>query len=332
MSVLVRIATRKSPLALAQTRNVGAMLKTHHPDLEIVEVPLSTEGDEKLAEPLAKSGGKGLFVTEVEAALLDGRADLAVHSMKDVPNDLAPGMSILCMPKREDPRDVFVSRGEQDFMELSAGQRLGTSSLRRACQVYGQRRDLAFHVLRGNVGTRLSKLESGAYHGIVLAQAGLLRLDLHGELRARGMVATPISIETMLPAVGQAALAIEGATQNGWLKSLLAPLEHYETRVAVATERAFLRALQGNCTTPIAAHARFEEHNFVLEGAVFALDGSHLVRSARTRTCTNPQHLSLDAAAALGTQLAEDVINGGAADLLEMSRKAEDPYAWLYSR
>lgn len=326
----IRIATRKSPLALAQTRAVAGMLRRVDPELDIVEVPLSTEGDERLQAPLASSGGKGLFVKEIEAALMDGRAELAVHSLKDVPNELAPGMEIVCIPKREDPRDVFVSRQETDVMELRAGSHIGTSSLRRACQLFAQRNDLSYGALRGNVGTRLGKLERGEFAAIVLASAGLARLGLEDELHRRGLLATPISVERMLPAVGQAALAIEARADDARLRGLLGRLDDHETRVAVSAERAFLKAIQGNCTTPVAGHARFESPMFVLEGAVFSLDGAHAVRTARSMMCTDPQYLTQDSAAALGKALADEVLQAGGDTLLEASRSESNPYRFLY--
>ncbi len=327
----IRIATRKSPLALAQTRFVATYLRTQDESIEVEEVALSTVGDEKLDEPLAKSGGKGLFVHEVEAALLDGRADLAVHSLKDVPNELAPGMCILAIPEREDARDVFVSAIESDVMALRAGSCIGTSSLRRACQLYAHRNDVAFRMLRGNVGTRLLKLKRAEYDGIILAYAGLKRLGLDEDLRREGLFVTPIASEWMLPAVGQAALAIEGADRPE-LRLVLKHFDHRITRTCVAAERAFLRAMGGNCTTPIAANARFEGPMFVMDGAVFGLDGKQAFRRSVMQPCRTPAHLSSEGATAIGTRLAEELLQAGAGALVAMSANEADPYRWLYSK
>jgi hydroxymethylbilane synthase len=325
--VKIRIATRRSPLALAQTRWVAARLQAFEPTLEVEEVPLVTEGDRVLDVPLAKIGGKGLFVTEVEQALLDGRADLAVHSMKDVPEALADGMEMLCVPEREDPRDVLVTRDGEDFFDLVAGTSVGTSSLRRAVQLHRARGDLAFAVLRGNVGTRLRKLDEGEYGAVVLAYAGLRRLGLDA-----GRALSPLPIELSLPAVGQGALGIEGRADDASLRALLAPLEHGPTRLAVEAERAFLVHLHGGCTTPLAAHARLHDGWLSIDGMVGALDGSSCVRAAVTVCLDASGGAKVASARALGRALAEQVLAGGAGALLDAARGAADPYAGLYAR
>jgi hydroxymethylbilane synthase len=324
--VKIRIATRKSPLALVQTRWVARKLAERDPDLEVEEVHIVTVGDRVIDRPLAKMGGKGLFVSEVEAALLDGRADLAVHSMKDVPNELAEGMAILCVPEREDPRDVLVSASGSELSELPRGASVGTSSLRRSCQLRAARPDLRFGVLRGNVGTRLGKLDRGDFDAIVLAYAGLKRLELAGD---RPLWAIPT--ETSLPAVGQGVLGIEGAADARALIEMLGTLEHAATRLALEAERAYLARLQGSCTTPIAAHARFDdegETRMRIDGMVGSVDGEQVLTASVDGWIDAPDHASrLQQAVKMGVELAEMQLDRGAADLIEEAKRAEDPYA-----
>lgn len=323
--MLVRIATRKSPLALAQTRWVGERIRAHRPDVTIEEVHLVTEGDRVLDKPLASVGGKGLFVSEVEAALADGRAEIAVHSMKDVPESLAEGMTLACIPEREDPRDVLVTKDGGDLFSLEAGARVGTSSLRRAVQLHRERNDIAFKVLRGNVGTRLRKLDEGEVHAAVLALAGLRRLGLD---RERKMVVLPI--EVSIPAVGQGALGIETKENDTIVRELLAPLEHRETRIAVECERAFLSRLHGSCTTPLAAHARFIDGRFRLDAMVGAIDGSRVLVTSDDAVI-DPRN-ALAAARAMGAAAADRLLAEGAAELVASARGAADPYAGLYTK
>lgn len=324
----LRIATRRSPLALAQTRWVGERIRAYAPDVEIEEVHLVTQGDRVLDVPLAKVGGKGLFVTEVEQALEDGRADIAVHSMKDVPEKLAAGMDLICVPEREDPHDVVIAPGGEGLFDLAAGTRIGTSSLRRAVQLRAARNDVAFAVLRGNVGTRLRKLDEGEYGAIVLAHAGMRRLGLDA-----GRALSVLSIEHSIPAVGQGALGIEARADDVKLRALLAPLEHAQTRIAVEAERAFLVHLHGSCTTPLAAHARLEEGRIVIDGMVGAIDGSKVVRgSAQDVIATGAPDQAIATARALGRTLAESLLDEGARALIDEARSASDPYAHLYSR
>lgn len=323
--MLVRIATRKSPLALAQTRWVAERIRAHRPDVTIEEVLISTEGDRVLDKPLAKVGGKGLFVSEVEAALADGRAEIAVHSMKDVPESLAPGMVLAAIPEREDPRDVLVTPDGGDLFSLEAGARVGTSSLRRAVQLHRQRNDLAFCVLRGNVGTRLRKLDEGEVHAAVLALAGLKRLDLDG-----GRPHFLLPIEQSIPAVGQGALGIETKEDAADVRALLAPLEHRDTRIAVECERAFLSRLQGSCTTPLAAHGRFVEGRFRLDAMVGAIDGSRVLVTGDDATLDARDVIG--SARALGAAAADRLLEEGAAEIVAAARGASDPYAQLYAR
>jgi hydroxymethylbilane synthase len=324
--VKLRIATRQSPLALAQTRWVAERLKAHRPDLEIEEVHLVTKGDRVLDQPLAKIGGKGLFITEVEAALVDGRADLAVHSMKDVPDRLADGMAILCVPEREDPRDVLVTADGRQLSELTRGATIGTSSLRRSCQLRAARPDVRFAVLRGNVGTRLGKLDRGDFDAIVLAYAGLRRLGLHTD---RAFWAIPP--ETSLPAVGQGALGIEGRADDRELLALLGPLEHGPTRLAVEAERGYLGRLQGSCTTPIAAFARFDDDGQTrmrIDGMVGSVDGDRVLTASVDGYVDARDHAErLQQAMRMGVELAEMQLDRGAAELIAEAKQAEDPYA-----
>lgn len=322
----LRIATRQSPLALAQTRWVADRIQAHRPDVEVEEVHLVTKGDRILDQPLAKIGGKGLFITEVEAALLDGRADLAVHSMKDVPDQLAEGMAILCVPEREDPRDVLVTADGRELSELARGATVGTSSLRRSCQLRAARPDVRFAVLRGNVGTRLSKLDRGDFDAIVLAFAGIRRLGL-----ASDRAFWPIPPETSLPAVGQGALGIEGRADDPELLALLAPLEHGPTRLAVEAERGYLGRLQGSCTTPIAAYARFDDDGRTrmrIDGMVGSVDGERMLTASVDGYVDARDHAErLQQAMRMGIELAEMQLDRGAADLIAEAKGAEDPYS-----
>jgi hydroxymethylbilane synthase len=295
----------------------------HRPDIEVEEVHIVTKGDQVLDKPLAKIGGKGLFINEVEACLVDGRADLAVHSMKDVPDALAEGMGMLCVPEREDPRDVLVSADGLELSELSRGATVGTSSLRRSCQLRAARPDLKFGVIRGNVGTRLSKLDRGDFDAIVLAYAGLRRLDLDKE---RKLFALPP--ETSLPAVGQGALGIEGALDREDLTDILRPLEHGDTRLAVEAERAYLSRLQGSCTTPIAAYATFDrEKRMQMHGMVGSVDGKTMLNASVDGYVDAPDRAAqLQQAMRMGVELAEMQLDRGAADLIQAAKDTDDPY------
>jgi hydroxymethylbilane synthase len=328
--VKVRIATRKSPLALAQTRWVAERIRAAAranggPDVEVEEVQLVTEGDRVLDKPLAKVGGKGLFVSEVEAALGDGRAEIAVHSMKDVPEALAEGMILACVPEREDPRDVLVTPDGGDLFSLEAGARVGTSSLRRAVQLHRERNDLAFTVLRGNVGTRLRKLDEGEVRAAVLALAGLKRLGLDGDRKL-----VPLPIEQSIPAVGQGALGIEARASDAATLALLAPLEHGPTRIAVECERAFLARLHGSCTTPLAAHARFVDGRFRVDAMVGAIDGSRVL--VASDDVVLDARAPIPAARAIGAAIADRLLAEGAEEIVKSARAASDPYAQLYAR
>ncbi|WP_290434996.1 hydroxymethylbilane synthase [Aeromonas caviae] len=268
----LRIATRKSPLALWQANFVKDRLEALHPDLQVELVPMSTQGDKILDTPLAKVGGKGLFVKELETAMLEGRADIAVHSMKDVPVEFPNGLGLHTICEREDPRDAFVSNYFNQIDELPQGAVVGTSSLRRQCQLRAARPDLVIRDLRGNVNTRLAKLDAGEYDAIILAAAGLKRLEMAHRIAAF------IEPEQSLPANGQGAVGIECRLDDHELHALLAPLEHPETRIRVLTERAMNRALQGGCQVPIGAYALVEGEEVWLRGLVGSPDGSRVIR------------------------------------------------------
>ena len=268
----LKIATRKSPLALWQANFVKDRLEALHPQLQVELVPMSTQGDKILDTPLAKVGGKGLFVKELETAMLEGRADIAVHSMKDVPVEFPEGLGLHTICEREDPRDAFVSNRFGQIDELPQGAVVGTSSLRRQCQLRAARPDLVIRDLRGNVNTRLAKLDAGEYDAIILAAAGLKRLEMAHRITAF------IEPEQSLPANGQGAVGIECRLDDHELHALLAPLEHPETRIRVLTERAMNRALQGGCQVPIGAYALVQGEEVWLRGLVGSPDGSRVIR------------------------------------------------------
>lgn len=268
----LKIATRKSPLAMWQANFVKDRLEALYPELQVELVPMSTQGDKILDTPLAKVGGKGLFVKELETAMLEGRADIAVHSMKDVPVEFPEGLGLHTICEREDPRDAFVSNRFTAINELPQGAVVGTSSLRRQCQLRAARPDLVIRDLRGNVNTRLAKLDAGEYDAIILAAAGLKRLEMAHRITAF------IEPEQSLPANGQGAVGIECRLDDHELHALLAPLEHPETRIRVLTERAMNRALQGGCQVPIGAYALVEGEEVWLRGLVGSPDGSRVIR------------------------------------------------------
>jgi hydroxymethylbilane synthase len=299
---LIRIATRKSALALWQAEFVKAELEKYHANLTVELVPMSTQGDKILDTPLAKIGGKGLFVKELEVAILEGRADIAVHSMKDVPVDFPDGLELHTICEREDPRDAFVSNRYKSIDELPSGAIVGTSSLRRQCQIKAQRPDLTIRDLRGNVNTRLAKLDAGQYDAIILAAAGLIRLQMPERITAL------MSAEQSLPANGQGAVGIECRSDDTLTKNLLAPLEHNETRIRVLAERAMNRKLQGGCQVPIGAYATVNGDTLTLDGLVGALDGSVILKHQLTGNIADPEHL--------GEQLAEQLLAQGANTIL----------------
>ena len=271
MSEQIVIATRESPLALWQAEHVKARLEAAHPGLDVRLLGMTSRGDQLLDKPLFKVGGKGLFVKELETALLDGRADIAVHSMKDVPMVMPDGLTLGVICEREDPRDALV--GCSDFAQLPQGARLGTSSLRRSCQLGRHRPDLEIGFLRGNVNTRLSKLDGGEFDAIILACAGLIRLGFEDRIGA------PIDPDLSLPAAGQGAVGIEFREADERVRELLASLHHDSTAARVLAERAVVRRLDGGCDVPIAAFAEWEGDMLWLRARVGATDGSTLLEA-----------------------------------------------------
>lgn len=299
----IRIATRKSALAMWQAEYVKAELLRHHPQLTVELVPMSTQGDKILDTPLAKIGGKGLFVKELEQAMLDGLADIAVHSMKDVPVEFPNGLMLHTICPRENPQDAFVSNQFTCLDELPHGAVVGTSSLRRQCQLKALRPDLTVRDLRGNVNTRLAKLDNGEYAAIILAAAGLIRLGFQQR------IASLLSVETSLPANGQGAVGIECRSDDFAVQQLLKPLEHSETRSCVLAERAMNRKLQGGCQVPIGAYAEIEGDTLWLRGLVGSLDGSEIIRHQLKGPVAEAEQL--------GTELAEYLLQQGADRILQ---------------
>jgi hydroxymethylbilane synthase len=302
----IRIATRQSPLALWQAEFVKAQLLSHHPHLTVELVAMTTRGDKLLDSSLSKIGGKGLFVKELEHALLEDRADIAVHSMKDVPMEFPRGLGLVTICEREDPRDAFVSNRHASLAQLPPGARVGTSSLRRQCQVKQARPDVQILDLRGNVQTRLGKLDHKDFDAIILAAAGLKRLGLQN--RITEYLAEIVS----LPAGGQGAVGIEARSGNSatdlaiidWLR----PLNHRDTELCVRAERALNKRLQGGCQVPIACFAVLQGELLHLRGLVGAVDGSTVLRAEAHGAAHNPE--------ALGIRVAEDLLAQGADRIL----------------
>ncbi len=298
----LRIATRKSPLALWQAEHVAAALRAAHPGLQVELVGMSTQGDKILDTPLAKIGGKGLFVKELEQGMLEGSADIAVHSMKDVPVELPEGLHLPVIMAREDPRDAFVSNHHATLEELPEGARVGTSSLRRQCQLLELRPDLELLPLRGNVNTRLRKLDEGEYDAVILASAGLIRLGFADRIR------TFLEPEQSLPAIGQGAIGIECRETDERVNELIAPLHHPPTATCVLAERAMNQRLEGGCQVPIAGHALLDGDRLWLRGLVGSLDGKVIIRGeVRGDTAE---------AESLGVALAERLLADGADEIL----------------
>jgi hydroxymethylbilane synthase len=300
---LLRIATRESPLALWQAHYVKDRLLAAHPTLQVELVPMTTRGDQILNSPLSQVGGKGLFIKELEVAMLEGRADIAVHSMKDVPMEFPEGLGLVAICEREDCRDAFVSNRFARLADLPQGAVIGSSSLRRQCQLRAWRSDLVLKDLRGNVGTRLRKLDEGAYDAIILAGAGLIRLGL------RERIAEFIPTELSLPAGGQGAVGIECRLDDADTHALLDCLHHESTALCVRAERAMNARLQGGCQVPIAALAVLEDGQLAMRGLVGSVDGSQVLRSQ----IRGAAHLGEE----LGEILADDLLRQGAAALLE---------------
>ncbi len=298
----LRIATRKSPLALWQTEHVAALLRAAHPGLQVELVPLSTRGDEVLDRSLAAIGGKGLFLKELEEAMQRGEADCAVHSLKDVPMLLEPGFDLPAILQRADPADAFVSNDFDGIDALPEGARVGTSSLRRQAQLRARRPDLQLRDLRGNVNTRLTKLDAGDYDAIVLACAGLQRLGFDARIRAR------LDPPGWLPAPAQGAIAVECRSDDAATRALVAVLDDAPTRTCVEAERALNRALEGSCQVPVAAFAQRAGEALKLDGLVGSADDGRIVRAADYGDPAEPE--------SLGRRVAQALLAQGAAELL----------------
>jgi hydroxymethylbilane synthase len=298
----LRIATRSSPLALWQAEEVARQLKPIYPDLKVSLVKLKTRGDKLLDAPLAKVGGKGLFVKELEAGILEGKADIAVHSMKDVPVEFPDGLELALIMEREDPRDAFVSNQYDSLATMPAGTLVGTSSLRRQTQIRERYPHLRIDWLRGNVNTRLRKLDDGEYDAIILACAGLIRLGFEQR------ITMPLEPEECLPAIGQGAVGIEVRSDDIAVKELLAPLGHAETASRIAAERALNEALNGGCQVPIAGYAILNDGEIYLRGLVGETDGSRILRAEASGKVEDAVHI--------GRALAEDLLSQGADQIL----------------
>ncbi len=299
---LIRIATRKSPLALWQAHHVRDLLTQHYPRIQVELVEMTTKGDKILDAPLAKIGGKGLFVKELEQGLLANEVDIAVHSMKDVPVELPPGLHLPVVLAREEPFDAFVSNQYSSLDMLPQGAVVGTASLRRQCQLLALRPDLDIRPLRGNVGTRLEKLDKGEFSAIILAMAGLKRLGQEHRVRC---VLTP---EQILPAIGQGAIGIECRQHDPIMNEWLEVLDHPETHTCVRAERAMNHRLQGGCQTPIAGFAEWSGADIRMRGLVGLEDGSQIIRGKIQGAAED--------ADALGELLAADLLAQGAGALL----------------
>lgn len=302
MKEILRIATRQSPLALWQANFVKDALEQRFPQLSVELVTMVTKGDIILDTPLAKIGGKGLFVKELELALLENRADIAVHSMKDVPMTFPEGLGLAVICEREDPRDAFVSNHYANLEALPAGAVVGTSSLRRQCQLMAKYPHLQIKSLRGNVGTRLSKLDNGEYDAIILASAGLIRLGLSERIR------TFIPVETSLPACGQGAVGIETRLNDERVLGYLAELNHQPTAYCVQAERAMNSRLQGGCQVPIGGFATLTGDEIELNALVGSLDGSTIVRASAKGNIKEAEKLGVEVAEALLAKGADHIL------------------------
>jgi len=303
MTNVVRIATRKSPLALWQAEFVRDSLLALNPDLKVELVKMVTQGDKILDTPLAKVGGKGLFVKELELGMLQGDADIAVHSMKDVPVEFPDGLHLAVICEREDPRDAFVSNNFKTIEDLPEGAKVGTSSLRRMCQIKNWRADLEILDLRGNVNTRLRKLDEGEYDAIILACAGLKRLGFESRIRSH------LDPGFSLPAIGQGAVGIECRADDDYINGLIAPLNHPATRCRVLAERAMNLRLEGGCQVPIGGYAELDGDTILIRGLVGRPDGTEMVRGEIAGRAEEAEFL--------GTALAEDLLSRGAGDILK---------------
>ncbi len=298
----LRIATRSSPLALWQAEEVGRRLLALYPQLDVQLVKMKTRGDKILDAPLAKVGGKGLFVKELEAGMLAGEADIAVHSMKDVPVEFPPGLSLALIMQREDPRDAFVSNQYASLHDLPANAVIGTSSLRRQTQIREKFPAITLDWLRGNVNTRLKKLDDGEYDAIILAAAGLKRLGFEDRIRSY------LEPEVSLPAIGQGAIGIETRSDDEAVKALIAPLADTDTTLRVQAERAMNETLNGGCQVPLAGYAVLQGDQLYLRGLVGEPDGSRVLRAEIRGASSDAREL--------GVRLAQDLLDQGAGEIL----------------
>ncbi len=303
----IRIATRESQLALWQANEVSRLLSLHHPDIDVEIIGMTTEGDRFLQASLAAAGGKGLFVKELEQCLLENNADIAVHSMKDVPYELPASLEIHAILEREDPRDAFVSNKYKALDELPKNAIVGTSSTRRECQIRALRGDLNIQPLRGNVNTRLKKLDEGQYDAIILASAGLKRLGFEDR------IADFIETDTSLPAIGQGAIGIECRDNDPVTREILAPLHHEPTSLSVIAERGISTALSANCHLPIAAHATQSADSLTLNALVGLPDGSKMVRASASGSHDQIAHII--------QQVVDQLMEQGASKLIDSLRE-----------
>lgn len=300
---VIRIATRKSDLAMWQAKYVQAKLLEHHPQVRVELLPMSTQGDRILDTPLAKIGGKGLFIKELEIAMQNGEADIAVHSMKDIPVAFPDGFGLHAICERENPFDAFVSNTFESLQALPHGAVVGTSSLRRQCQIRAFRDDLIIKDLRGNVNTRLAKLDDGQYDAIILASAGLIRLGMHYRIQEE------INADLSLPAVGQGAVGIECRNDDAELIALLAPLNHTATATRVKAERAMNARLEGGCQVPIGSYAVLDGNLLLLRGLVGTPDGKTMLKAQAQGALTDAEQI--------GEAVANELLAKGARSILD---------------
>lgn len=309
MNDSIKIGTRGSKLALWQANWVKSALQEKFPQYTVELIIIKTQGDKILDVPLAKVGGKGLFVKEIEQALLTRHIDIAVHSMKDMPADIPDGLCMGAVPERENPFDVFISQNGIGFKELDSGSIIGTSSLRRGAQLRHVRSDIVIEPLRGNLDTRLKKLEDENLDAIVLAAAGVKRLDLEHKITEY------LDPNIILPAIGQGALCIEIRNDDGKVGPLVQSMDHKATRTVVKGERAFLKRLEGGCQVPIAGYGKINKEQFTLTGLVAEIDGTRIIKSEKSGP--------LDSAEAIGIDLAEELLARGAAEILQKLKSIE---------
>ncbi|MFQ1017356.1 hydroxymethylbilane synthase [Gilliamella sp. BG7] len=299
----IRIATRKSPLALWQANFVKQQILAHHPNLTVELIPMVTKGDVLLDSPLSKIGGKGLFVKQLEQAILNNEADIAVHSIKDIPAEFPEGLTLATICKRDDVRDSFISNKYSNIDELPNGAIIGTSSLRRQCQLRAKYPHLQIKDLRGNVGTRLAKLDNQQYDAIILASAGLKRLALEDRIKQY------IDTNLILPAVGQGAIGIETRSDDKQILEILSVLDDKHSRVCIEAERAMNKALQGGCQVPIACYSQLNNNILSLQGLVGRIDGSKIIKVALEGSITEAEKL--------GQELAKRLLDQGAKTILK---------------